>query len=146
MDPLDQDDLDRVVVDDLVQVLSLVLLRHYQDLLFRVVVQLFVIVHLVELKPIMRLVQHRHLPDPEQDLVLVDVEDHQLGQVVVLVDLVELVLVEARAVHPSEVVAVHPLADVVHHPLEVAVDLTHLVALVVLVQLVVQVVLVLLVG
>ena len=79
MDPLDQDDLDRVVVDDLVQVLSLVLLRHYQDLLFRVVVQLFVIVHLVELKPITRPVQHRHLPDPEQDLVLVDVEARPLA-------------------------------------------------------------------
>ena len=67
MDPLDQDDLDRVVVDELVQVLSLVLLRHYQDLLFRVVVQFFVIVHLVGLKPIMPLVQHRHLPDLEQE-------------------------------------------------------------------------------
>lgn len=149
VDPLDQDDLDQMVVDDLVQILSLVLLRHYRDLLFRLVVQLFVIVHLVGLKPIMRHVLHRHLVSREQ-LPLgrepVDAEDHQKGQLVVLEDRVELVLVEARAVHPLEVLVVHPLVDVVHHPSEVLVDLIHLVAWVVLVRLVEQVVLVPLVG
>jgi hypothetical protein len=149
VDPLDQDDLDQMVVDDLVQILSLVLLRHYRDLLFRLVVQLFVIVHLVGLKPIMRHVLHRHLVGREQLLlgrVPVDAEDHQKGQLVVLEDRVELVLVEARAVHPLEVLVVHPLVDVVHHPSEVLVDLIHLVAWVVLVRLVEQVVLVPLVG
>lgn len=149
VDPLDQDDLDRVAVDDLARVLSLVLPKRYQALLFQAVVQLFVIVHLVELKPITRHVQHLHLGNPtqlQQDLVLVGAEDHLWDQLVVLVDQAVLVQVVARAVHPLEVVAVHPLVDVVHHPLGVLADLIHLVALVVLAQLVVQAVLVLLVG
>lgn len=149
VDPLDPDDLDRVAVADLARVLSLVLPRRYQDLLFQAVVQLFVIVRLVELKPITRHVQHLHLENLRQlrqGLVLVDAEDHLWDQLVVLVDQAVLAQVVARAVHPSEVVAVHPLVDVVHHPLEVLADLIHLVALAVLAQLVVQAVLVLLVG